>query len=161
MLQKEVHHYHYLPLQPWIALVVIPFALLLCPIIIYLTQTTDLNGRSTYEFAGFGYPEYAKFDNTWPTWSTDYLISLVMLIESLYIYNIKTIHVRLQNLVLILFCFFGVSTLVGGIAHHSYGGDTEELNGVMFYLMWVTVVGCTAIAGGIQGEIGEVDYTKR
>lgn len=151
---KEVQ----LPLQPWVALVVIPFALLLCPIIVKLTQTTDQNGRTTYEHAGFGYPDYAQFDNTWPTWSTDYLISTVMLIESIFIYNMKTMHHRLQNLVLLLFGFFGTSTLIGGIAHHTYHGDPAQLNEVVFYLMWVTVVGCTAIAGGIQGEIGRFTH---
>lgn len=140
--------------QPWVALVVLPFALLLCPIMVSLTQTIDHNGRPTYQYAGFAYPEHAQFDNTWLTWSTDYVISLVMLIESVYIYKMETVHRRLQKLILVLFCFFGGSTLVGGVAHHTYHGDPEQLNGLLFYLMWVIVVGCTAIAGGIQGEIG-------
>lgn len=141
-------------IQPWSAVVAIPFVLLLSILIATITQKNDEDGRPTYEYAGFKYPQHAKFDNTWLTWSTDYLISLTLYVISLYIYRLKSAHERLKKLILILLALYGGSTLLGGMAHHMYSGDTDQLNGTAFYVMWVAVLGCTAFAGGVQGLIG-------
>ena len=145
-------------LQPWITLLVLPLVLLLCYVITSLTQGLDSEGRQTYEFAGYSYPNYAKFDNTWLTWSTDYLISLILLINILFIKSIKTENYNktLQDLIILLLSLYGLSTLVGGLAHQLYSGDTSELNSYLFYIMWVVVVGCTAVAGGVQGRLGNL-----
>jgi len=141
-------------LQPWVALLTIPFVLSLCYAIIWMTQIVGTDGRLTYEFAGFHYKEHAKFDNTLPTWSTDYVISIVLLFQGLLISKLNTVNRRLQHLILMLLLLYGGSTFLGGIAHYNYDGDIAMLNGSKFYLIWIAVVGCTVVAGGVQGLIG-------
>jgi hypothetical protein len=143
-------------LQPWVAIVALPFVLLLCYIMVYVTQKTDIEGRPTYEYAGFRYESHARFDNTWPTYSTDYVITFVLLIQGFMISKLKLedAYKPLQKLILQLLALYGGSTLVGGIAHHMYDGRVSSLNTNEFYLMWITVLGCTAVAGGCQGLIG-------
>lgn len=141
-------------LQPWFALVVIPFVLGLCYVMACITQKVGGDGRLTYEYAGFHYEEHARFDNTWPTWSTDYIISFVLLVEGVYISGVNTVNKRLKKLIISLLFLYGGSTLIGGLAHQTYDGNVSMLNGIYFYVIWIAVVGCTAVAGGIQGLIG-------
>lgn len=107
---------------------------------------------ATYRHAGWAYPSDALFDHSVWTYGTDYAITALLGAQawSLWASGPRT---RLQHWTLCLMIIYALSTLVGGLCHHSYTGEVERLNTTRFRCLWSLVVGLTAAAGGAQGML--------
>lgn len=104
--------------------------------------------------AGYQYDEEnTRFDNTIWTYGTDYTIAVVMLIGTTHcwtcIQGYKTLRLYCCGLLL----SYGVSVLMGGIAHQNYL-TLDSLNTPSFKLIWIICVGSVTLAGGFIGAIG-------
>lgn len=92
-----------------------------------------------------------RFDNTWPTFVTDYGLTLHMCYG---IYRLmKCERSELRNFSAALLLFYAISVTVGGISHQFFT-SVDMMNTIMFRLMWSVVVGTVTSAGGFLGSIG-------
>lgn len=108
-----------------------------------LSPTTYI--RSWYSYS------VQRFDNTWPTYVTDYGLTLHMCIG---IYRLlKCERSELRDFSASLLLFYAISVTVGGISHQNFT-SVEKMNTLAFRLMWSVVVGTVTGAGGFLGSIG-------
>lgn len=131
-------------------------------------------GQETFLHAGFDYDETnTYFDNTFLTYGTDYMISIIMLYAVHKCLN-ATSPINIHNNDLkfdvslskdlrigssLLFLLYGVSVLSGGIAHQFYT-NLEDLNSLSFRILWTLCVGCVTAAGGLIGACGSAIYIR-
>ena len=121
-----------------------------------VTVGVSSDGAKTFVHAYWLYPQEAAFDNSWPTWSTDYLLALICC------YFIRAVeradskhppsHLRIHATQ--LFKLYALSVFLGGAVHQQHSGNLSELNSLRFRIAWTIVVGATAAAGGCFGAIG-------
>ena len=117
-----------------------------------LTQGLGADGRSTYTWARWQYGEGSRFDNSWPTWATDYGLCALTGVQAARIRSGDDSELRSRAWVLPL--MYSASTCLGGLAHQLHDGTPDGLNTGAFRLVWTLVVGLTAAAGGVLGLIG-------
>lgn len=129
------------------------FSFALSAVVVQCTQGPDARGRPTYEAAHWMYPAHAMFDNTAATYVTDYVITIAMCALALIIARIDTPSADVKRYAVLLLLTNGLSTLIGGMAHHAYSGAVQDLNSGLFYGMWCWVVGLTVVAGAWQGQL--------
>ena len=127
------------------------FSFALSTVVVQSTQGPDGRGRWTYELADWEYPPHAMFDNTAATYVTDYMITIAMCAIVLVFVRMDTTAADMKRHSILLLLTNGLSTLIGGIAHHTYSGEVKDLNSQRFYCMWCWVVGLTVVAGVWQG----------
>eukprot|EP00747_Dinoflagellata_sp_TGD_P222337 gnl/TRDRNA2_/TRDRNA2_94051_c0_seq1.p1 gnl/TRDRNA2_/TRDRNA2_94051_c0~~gnl/TRDRNA2_/TRDRNA2_94051_c0_seq1.p1 ORF type:complete len:318 (+),score=26.61 gnl/TRDRNA2_/TRDRNA2_94051_c0_seq1:79-1032(+) len=118
-----------------------------------LTRGIGRDGRLTYVPAKWRYDKTAKFDNSWPTWSTDYVIAALMTYQLQWLWRASKPS-RLRIPVALLLFFYWIATTLGGLAHQLHDGTHFALNRAAFRVPWAAVVGATAMAGMCQGMIG-------
>jgi hypothetical protein len=129
--------------------VILVVNLILCWV---LTQGWGANGRATYVSAMWQYVPESRFDNTWPTYLTDYFLT-AMCFTQCWMLLTSAPKTVLRDRIAGILVLYGVSTLVGGLAHHFYDGNFENLNTMLFRLSWSIVVGTVAAAGALQGLV--------
>lgn len=118
-----------------------------------LTQGLGADGRSTYTWARWQYDEGSRFDNTWPTWATDYALCALTGVQAARIRSGGG-DSELRSRAWVLLLMYSASTCLGGLAHQLHDGTPDGLNTGAFRLVWTLVVGLTAAAGGALGLIG-------
>mmetsp|Transcript_1092 Transcript_1092/g.2637 ORF Transcript_1092/g.2637 Transcript_1092/m.2637 type:complete len:355 (+) Transcript_1092:95-1159(+) len=113
--------------------------------------TAILVGPELYTMVNFNYQHPVKFDDTWPTYVTDYLLSIIMTFFALAILSEKRTpqNARLMATSSALLFSYSISTFAGAICHHFLAHSLHKLQ---FRLMWNVCVGAVAVAGGIMGE---------
>jgi len=151
--KEEMHHPRHRFLRVTVLCVVFCLMLGLTLALIWLlTHNFGEDGRLTYVRAQWLYNADARFDNTWGTYVTDYLLAALFAGHMLRLCAIaKPSSLRVQIYVLLL--FYSASTGLGGIIHHWHDGSHFPLNSLAFRASWTLVVGFTAAAGGVFGLI--------
>jgi len=133
-----------------VLMVLLPVMLAKCWL---LTQGLGRDGYSTYVWAGWQYNEEARFDNTWLTWATDYMIAAICMLKvlqlQLMVRKPSVLCTRCQALLIV----YAISTVLGGAVHQLHDGHFADLNTVWFRMSWTLVVSLTALAGSIFGLI--------
>ena len=115
----------------------------------------------TYVPAGYKYDlENTLFDNTSWTYSTDYVLTIVMTILAVECIRPKancektngdSFRLRMYSAALLI-CY-AVSTLAGGWSHQHFT-SVESLNTLKFRLFWIVCVGNVSFASCYMGLIG-------
>ncbi|GMH72127.1 hypothetical protein TrRE_jg12784 [Triparma retinervis] len=106
---------------------------------------------TTYVRSWYSY-SVQRFDNTWPTYVTDYGLTLQMCVGIYMLLKCER-NLRLRNAAIGLLLLYAVSVTAGGISHQTFT-TVEEMNTQAFRLMWSVVVGTVTAAGGFLGSIG-------
>jgi len=118
-----------------------------------LTQGLGRDGYSTYVWAGWHYDEEARFDNTWLTWATDYIVAAICMSKvlqlQLMVRKPSVLCTRCQALLIV----YAISVVLGGAVHQLHNGHFTDLNSAWFRMSWTLVVSLTAVAGSIFGLI--------
>lgn len=125
-----------------------------------LTQGLGANGKATYISAMWQYVPESRFDNTWPTYLTDYLLT-AMCFNQCRVLLTSCEKSVLRDRIAGILVLYGVSTLVGGLAHQFYDGNFANLNTTLFRLSWSIVVGTVAAAGAFMGSVGTELHRRR
>mmetsp|Transcript_4936 Transcript_4936/g.14008 ORF Transcript_4936/g.14008 Transcript_4936/m.14008 type:complete len:460 (-) Transcript_4936:1733-3112(-) len=118
----------------------------------------------TYKPAHWHYDhDDTHFDNTAWTYGTDYWLTVAMVVLAARCLKAtpsgrmfdpsatSSFQLRVRSAVLLI--LYGISTLAGGYAHHSYHG-VDDLNTVGFRVLWTICVGTVTSAGAAMLWIG-------
>jgi len=117
-----------------------------------------------FEYASYNYDDPSDgrrrrvyFDNTWMTFATDYALALELALIIAYICRTSRRSPVRDGTVGLLACY-GVSVLVGGLAHQ-FVRSTEEMNSLAFRVAWIICVGPVAVQAGFIGAIGSAIHS--
>ena len=107
----------------------------------------------TFIFASYQYDaENTHFDNTFLTYGTDFLISILMAYAS---YKCYSTHIPLGYKGSALFASYAISVFSGGYAHSTFTSeDIDSMNTLKFRVIWIICVGTVTAAGGFMGMCG-------
>mmetsp|Transcript_20100 Transcript_20100/g.46846 ORF Transcript_20100/g.46846 Transcript_20100/m.46846 type:complete len:403 (+) Transcript_20100:104-1312(+) len=124
-------------------------------ILTLLANTLGDDARQTCVWAGRQYSEGARFDNTWPTYCSDYAIALLCAAQALWHHRQQkpSITLQLRHRVVLLLVLYSACMALAGALHHRHDGSQADLNSLLFRSGWTIVVLLTAMSGVALGLI--------
>ena len=108
--------------------------------------------KDLYVEAHYTYDISTRFDNSFLTWGTDYMLAILTGGGALYTF-LTTGPSALRSRCCFMLISCCVSVTVGGIAHQ-YFLHLDDLNTFQFRLLWSICVGFVVLTGGLIGSIG-------
>jgi len=128
-------------------------ALTMLAIFLLLQNTLGDDARRTCVWAGRHYKEGARFDNTWPTYCSDYAIAVLCAAQAWWHASCNKTMSRLRSRVVLLLLSYSSCMALAGALHHRHDGTQADLNSWLFRVGWTCVVFLTSMAGVVMGLI--------